>query len=108
MRELVESGALGRLTYIYSNRLSFGKVRTEEDVVWSFAPHDISMILALSGDQVSSVSVEASRVWQIGIADTATLHLDFYSAEGSCFCIVAASRQGAKASCRGRICDGGF
>ena len=79
LRELVESGALGRLTYIYSNRLSFGKVRTEEDFVWSFAPHDISMILALSGDQVSSVSVEASSVLQIGIADTATLHLDFYS-----------------------------
>ena len=47
LRELVYSGDLGALSYIYSNRLSFGKVRSEEDVIWSFAPHDISMILSL-------------------------------------------------------------
>jgi len=47
VRELVGSGELGSLDYIYSNRLSFGKVRSEEDVIWSFAPHDISMILSL-------------------------------------------------------------
>ena len=47
VRELVESGELGALSYVYSNRLSFGKVRSEEDVIWSFAPHDISMILSI-------------------------------------------------------------
>ena len=40
LRTLVESGEMGALQYIYSNRLSFGKVRSEEDVIWSFAPHD--------------------------------------------------------------------
>ena len=42
-------GALGRLQYIYSNRLNLGKVRREEDILWSFAPHDLSMILSLVG-----------------------------------------------------------
>lgn len=47
LQELVRSGRLGRLQYLYSNRLNLGKIRREENVVWSFAPHDISMILAL-------------------------------------------------------------
>ena len=42
---------LGSLCYVYSNRLSFGKVRQKEDVIWSFAPHDISMILSLIGHE---------------------------------------------------------
>jgi UDP-2-acetamido-3-amino-2,3-dideoxy-glucuronate N-acetyltransferase len=48
---LVEAGDIGALKHIYSNRLSFGKVRIEENVLWSFAPHDISMILRLAGSQ---------------------------------------------------------
>jgi UDP-2-acetamido-3-amino-2,3-dideoxy-glucuronate N-acetyltransferase len=46
VKDMVLSGEIGEINYIYSNRLSFGKVRTEEDVIWSFAPHDISMILS--------------------------------------------------------------
>ena len=49
LRDMVRHGELGALQYIYSNRLSLGKVRSEEDVVWSFAPHDISMILFWQG-----------------------------------------------------------
>ena len=41
----MREGALGRLRYVYSNRLNFGKVRREENILWSFAPHDISVIL---------------------------------------------------------------
>ena len=77
LRELVESGDLGALSYIYSNRLSFGKVRSEEDVIWSFAPHDISMVLSLAGAQPSSVRTESSCIMQENIADTATLHMEF-------------------------------
>jgi predicted dehydrogenase len=44
LREPVREGALGRLQYLYSNRLNLGKVRREEDILWSFAPHDLSMI----------------------------------------------------------------
>ena len=77
VRGLVESGELGPLNYIYSNRLSFGKVRSEEDVIWSFAPHDISMILSLTGQEPELVRTEASSILQANIADTATVHMDF-------------------------------
>ena len=39
--KMVKNGDIGEINYIYSNRLSFGKVRSNEDVIWSFAPHDI-------------------------------------------------------------------
>ena len=77
--ELVRSGELGRLQYLYSNRLNFGKIRREEDVLWSFAPHDISMILALAGEEPSRVSTEGSFVLHGRIADTTTTHLTFPS-----------------------------
>jgi predicted dehydrogenase len=48
--ELVRSGELGKVRYIYSNRLSLGKVRREENILWSFAPHDIAIILRLMGE----------------------------------------------------------
>ena len=77
VRELVESGELGSLSYVYSNRLSFGKVRSEEDVIWSFAPHDISMILSLTGQEPEVVRTESSCILQPDIADTATVHMEF-------------------------------
>ena len=80
VRELVESGELGSLSYVYSNRLSFGKVRSEEDVIWSFAPHDISMILSLFGQEPEVVRTESSCILQPDIADTATVHMEFKSA----------------------------
>ena len=80
VRELVESEELGSLSYVYSNRLSFGKVRSEEDVIWSFAPHDISMILSLTGQEPEIVRTESSCVLQPDIADTAIVHMEFKSA----------------------------
>ena len=77
LRELVDSGGLGALRYIHSNRLSFGKVRSEEDVIWSFAPHDISMVLSLAGAEPCSVRTDSSCILQENIADTATLHMEF-------------------------------
>src|SRR5207247_11203433 len=49
LRQLIESGEMGELRYIYSNRLNLGKVRREENILWSFAPHDIAIILRLIG-----------------------------------------------------------
>ena len=79
IREYVGAGKIGEINYIYSNRLSFGKVRTEEDVIWSFAPHDISMILSLTGKEPEYVSTNATSILQKNIADTATIHLEFKS-----------------------------
>ena len=47
LAELIQRGDLGKIQYLYSNRLNIGKIRTEENILWSFAPHDISVILAL-------------------------------------------------------------
>lgn len=77
LRTLVESGEMGALQYIYSNRLSFGKVRSEEDVIWSFAPHDISMILSLAGQEPDTVRAESTSILQSDIADTAIVHVEF-------------------------------
>lgn len=79
IRKLVKSGELGSLRYIYSNRLSLGKVRTEEDVIWSFAPHDISMILSLTGEEPETVRTESSSILQPNIADIAKMHMEFKS-----------------------------
>jgi UDP-2-acetamido-3-amino-2,3-dideoxy-glucuronate N-acetyltransferase len=81
LRELVREGALGRLQYIYSNRLNLGKVRREEDILWSFAPHDISMILSLIGQEPVEVSAEGGYYLHNSIADVTTTHLAFAGGE---------------------------
>lgn len=77
LKQLVGEGRLGRLRYIYSNRLNLGKFRQTENVFWSFAPHDISMILALAGDPPVSVKAVGHSYISEGIADVTTTHLTF-------------------------------
>lgn len=77
LREMVEAGSFGKLLYMYSNRLSLGKIRAEEDVVWSFAPHDISMLLSLAQNPIACVQCLGFSNLQGGIADSATMHLTF-------------------------------
>lgn len=55
IKELVKGGDLGKIQYIYSNRLNIGKLRVEENILWSFAPHDISVILSLVNDDPLNV-----------------------------------------------------
>jgi predicted dehydrogenase len=75
--ELVREGRLGDIRHIYSNRLNIGKVRSEEDVIWSFAPHDLSMILGIMGEMPERVFVHASCILDPKIADIANIHMDF-------------------------------
>tara|TARA_Y100000588_G_scaffold392737_1_gene505729 strand:+ start:3664 stop:4641 length:978 start_codon:yes stop_codon:yes gene_type:complete len=77
LKSIIEERAIGEMQYIYSNRMSFGKIRTEEDVIWSFAPHDISMILSLVQSEPISVRTLSSRILQEHIADKAILHIIF-------------------------------
>lgn len=79
LRELVESGELGRINYIYSNRLNLGKIRREENILWSFAPHDISMILSLTGEEPEKVIATGGNYLHQHIADVTTTHLEFPS-----------------------------
>lgn len=58
LQELLQSGALGRIQYLYSNRLNIGKIRTEENILWSFAPHDISVMLALLNEEPARVACQ--------------------------------------------------
>jgi predicted dehydrogenase/acetyltransferase-like isoleucine patch superfamily enzyme len=81
LRELVREGALGRLQYIYSNRLNLGKVRREEDILWSFAPHDLSMILSLVGQEPVEVSAQGGYYLHKTIADVTTTNLTFPGGE---------------------------
>lgn len=50
LQELIDIGELGKIQYIYSNRLNLGRVRREENILWSFAPHDVAVILRLVGE----------------------------------------------------------
>jgi UDP-2-acetamido-3-amino-2,3-dideoxy-glucuronate N-acetyltransferase len=77
LKAVVESGRLGKLRYIYSNRASLGKIRTEENALWSFAPHDVSMILALSGRMPKKVAANGAHYITDGVADITLSHLTF-------------------------------
>lgn len=77
LRDLVRKGELGPLRYLYSNRLNLGRVRREENSLWSFAPHDISMILGLLGEEPVEVSAQGATFLSPGVADVTTTHLTF-------------------------------
>lgn len=79
LKELADAGTLGRLQYVYSTRLNLGRFRREENILWSFAPHDISMILALSREEPTKVSAVGSYVLHPTIADVTITHLAFPS-----------------------------
>lgn len=77
LAELVRAGEVGRIQYLYSTRLNLGRIRREENVFWSFAPHDLSMILALAGEPPTKVSAVGSSYLHPSIADVTTTHLEF-------------------------------
>jgi len=79
LKELVSQGELGRIRYIYSNRLNLGLLRREENVLWSFAPHDISVVLGLTGEMPESVLAQGGNFLHQQIADTTVSLLNFAS-----------------------------
>lgn len=79
LKELIRQGALGRLQYIYSNRLNLGKLRREENVLWSFAPHDVSVILGLLEEIPEFVQAKGGNFLHSHIADTTVSYLQFPS-----------------------------
>ena len=79
LKEMASSGELGRINYIYSHRLNLGKIRREENILWSFAPHDISMILSLADEEPDHVMATGGNYLHKKIADVTTTHLEFPS-----------------------------
>ncbi|OIO34866.1 MAG: oxidoreductase [Candidatus Omnitrophica bacterium CG1_02_40_15] len=79
LKSLINAGALGKIQYIYSNRLNIGKLRTEENILWSFAPHDISVMLMLVGEEPVNVVCFGGDYVNKGIYDTTMTTLEFKS-----------------------------
>jgi len=79
LKSMVDSGELGRINYIYSNRLNLGKLRREENVLWSFAPHDVSVILGLLGEFPDEIWAKGGNFLHKELSDTTISLLDFPS-----------------------------
>lgn len=77
IKELIDSGKLGELYYLYSTRIKFGTVRTEENVFWSFAPHDIAVLDYLVGTPAEKISVNTGCFLQKDICDYALAQLEY-------------------------------
>lgn len=77
LKAMMSRGELGEIRYIYSNRLNLGRVRREENILWSFAPHDIAVILHLLDAFPISVGAVGGSWLQNGIADVTVTHLAF-------------------------------
>ncbi len=77
LKELVQSGQLGDIYYLYSNRINLGKVRTAENALWSFAPHDISVMLYLIDGMPNLISASGQSYLNPGVEDVAFFTLHF-------------------------------
>jgi predicted dehydrogenase len=77
VKELIEEGKIGKLFYVYSTRLNTGTVRTEENVFWSFAPHDISVLDYLIGQSATKIEAKATNFLQKNIADFAMVQMAY-------------------------------
>lgn len=77
LRDFASAGRFGKILRLHSHRLNFGKVRTEEDALWSLAPHDIALLLRLAGRTPISVSCTGHYALGTDRADTAVAVLDF-------------------------------
>lgn len=78
--DLIHRGELGEVKHVRSSRLSLGKLRHEEDVLWSFAPHDVSLILGILEEEPKEVFAFGHAILQAEIADQ--VHVDMRFASG--------------------------
>ena len=77
LKQLIHDGTLGKINYLYSNRLNIGKIRTEENILWSFAPHDISVMLALLDEMPTRVSCHGGAYLNREVSDVTLSHFEF-------------------------------
>jgi predicted dehydrogenase len=77
LRNVVRSGELGTLRYLYATRVNLGTVRREENAWWSLAPHDLSMILDLVGMLPERIAVHGAAYLTPGVEDVIFAHLVF-------------------------------
>jgi predicted dehydrogenase len=77
LKEMISSGELGKIHYLYTQRVNLGVIRQDENALWSFAPHDLSVILQLFGETPVVVSAHGESYIQKGIEDVVFLSLRF-------------------------------
>jgi predicted dehydrogenase len=79
LKEIATGGDLGRIHYIYSNRLNLGKLRSDENALWSLGAHDVSVVLHLADEEPSEVEARGESYMQAGIEDVVFCYLRFPS-----------------------------
>jgi len=79
LKVMIDSGTIGKLQYIYSNRLNLGAIRSEENILWSFAPHDVSLIQYITGDNPIEITAQGAAFVQPSIEDTTLTYLKYSS-----------------------------
>jgi UDP-2-acetamido-3-amino-2,3-dideoxy-glucuronate N-acetyltransferase len=79
LQRMIQSGELGKIHYLYSNRLNIGKIRTEENILWSFAPHDISVMLSLLNETPTSVCCQGGAYLNNDVFDVTVSQFSFPS-----------------------------
>ena len=77
IKDIILSGEIGKLQYIYSNRLNLGQVRNEENAFWSLAPHDISIFQYLTNDFPENINAHGSSFLQKDIHDSTITYLKY-------------------------------
>jgi predicted dehydrogenase len=83
VKEYIDSGELGELYYVYSQRLNLGQIRQDVNALWNFAPHDLSILCYWLDAQPSSVLARGYSYIQPGIEDVAFMTLDFPNGVGA-------------------------
>lgn len=83
LKEYVDSGDLGSLQYLYSQRLSLGRIRRDCNALWNFAPHDVSILLYLIDERPTAVAATSMAVIDPDVADVFFARLDFPSGIGA-------------------------
>jgi predicted dehydrogenase len=79
LKELVDSGELGQVRYIYGNRLNLGKLRADENALWSLGAHDVSVLLHLAGEEPSELSARGECYMNPGVEDVVFAFMRFPS-----------------------------
>ena len=79
LKELTDGGELGRIYYIYGNRLNLGKLRADENALWSLGAHDVSVVLALAGEEPSEAVAHGEAYVRAGVEDVVFCYLRFPS-----------------------------
>ncbi len=79
LKELIDSGELGDIRYVYSTRLNLGKLRTDENALWSLGPHDVSVALALIGEEPHELAAHGEAYMNEGVEDVVFGYMRFPS-----------------------------